>query len=127
MPMGKPMMFAIVSACFVIIVSFFAIFSFSENIPREYQVARISELLPCADKDGVLPALHNPNFPPPPLVPLMPEEDPLDVDDLPPAGGPELTPSTGGILENIWGWYQAWLESLKIKVVPETVIRQRGR
>lgn len=92
--MQKPMAFAITYACLVIVVSCAALFSFAGSVPRESQVARISSIFPCP-KDGILPALPNPNFPPPPLVPLEPEPDPLDVGDLPMPELPPAVPASG--------------------------------
>ena len=133
------------SACIVILVSLMMFFSFLKITPREYQLARIESTFPYP-QDGVLPALPNPNFPPP--IPLTPIYDPIndngfpaaDLFDMrenmiPPIGNPlpvfipELAPPPAplGVIGRMWQWYQQWLENIRLHAVPETVVLPRRR
>ncbi len=139
------------SACFVIVVSLAILFSFSKDIPYESQLARIESAIPYPP-GGALPALPNPNFPPPvPLTPIydpindqgFPEADPFDMEEemqpignpLPPpiapipAFVPELAtpPVPLGILGRMHQWYREWIESLRLRAIPETVVPPRAR
>jgi hypothetical protein len=149
--MHKPMIFMVGSACVVIIISLAILFSFSKDTPYESQLARIESAI-LYPQGGALPALPNPNFPPPvPLTPIydplndrgFPGADPFDMDTMPlndplpmspqmapmPALIPALTtpPTPLGILGRMQQWYHEWIENLRLRAIPETVVPPRRR